>query len=553
MAEQSKKLSRRQVVVGGTAAAAIVGLAACGGDEESTATTGAPAPETTGVPSPETTAAPAPETTGAPSEGKKGGTLRIAVTGSTNDIIDGQYIVAKPDQARLVLGWEPILCYDENFNISYEHALAESVEAVAADHYVIKLKSGITFHNGNPVTADDLAYSFTRRLQDDFPSTILRQFLDESGVTKVDDLTVDIKLKQPAVTFLNSLAEYTATVVPVGYKAFAGSVDDQIGTGPFMLKSFTPGAESVHVRYDGYWGGPALLDEVQVIDFADAAAAVNAFTSGQVDAICDLPYAQAEAVKADSNLTVLVSQAGSWLPITMAIDQAPFDDVRVRQAMRLIPDREQMVQQVLSGYGTVGNDMYGVLDGSYPKDFPQRTQDLEKAKALLEEAGQAGLTIDLFAPDDTAGLPEMAAAFAEMAKGAGVTVNVKVLDGGTYWGDQYLKYTFATSFWGTRPYLNQVAAGSLKDAVYPETHWPPADSDFATKYSTAVAETDQEKRFALIREMQQEEYDNGGNIIWGFNNLLDAHANYVVGLSARPNMLNLDHFGRGMKRVWLDV
>jgi len=292
---------------------------------------------------------------------------------------------------------------------------------------------------------------------------------------------------------------------------------------------------------------------MEIIGISDAQARFQALLGKQFDMMPGLPAQQKTLLDRMGGFTLQEIPTGNWRGIVLHTGMKPFDDVRVRQAMRLIPDREQMVQQVLSGYGTVGNDMYGVLDGSYPKDFPQRTQDLEKAKALLEEAGQAGLTIDLFAPDDTAGLPEMAAAFAEMAKGAGVTVNVKVLDGGTYWGDQYTKYTFATSFWGTRPYLNQVAAGSLKDAVYPETHWPPADSDFATKYSTAVAETDQEKRFALIREMQQEEYDNGGNIIWGFNNLLDAHANYVMGLTARPNMLNLDHFGRGMKRVWLDV
>ncbi len=546
-----RALTRRQIVVGGSAAAALVGLAACGSDEEgaTTETTAAGGTETTAGGT-ETTAG-GTETTAASGEGKKGGTLRVAVVGSTNDIIDGQYIVAKPDQFRLVMGWEPILCYDSDFNISYEHALAENVETVAADHYIITLKSGIKWHNGNPLTADDLIYSFERRLDPDLGlAPALSQLLDVSGLTKVDDLTVDIKLKQPAVTFLNGLAEYTATIVPKGYTREDA---EQIGTGPFKLKSFTPGAESVHVRNDDYWGGAPLLDEVQIIDFADAAAAVNAFTSGQVDAIMDLPYAQAEAVKGNGDLTLMVSEAGSWLPITMAIDQAPFDDVRVRQAMRLIPNREQMVQQVLSGFGSVGNDMYGKLDGSYPKDLPQREQDIEAAKALLAEAGQENLTIDLFAPDDTAGLPEMAAAFAEMAKEAGVTVNVKVLDGGTYWGEQYTKYTFATSFWGTRPYLNQVAAGSLKDAVYPETHWPPADSDFADKYAAAIAETDQEKRYALIKEMQTEEYEDGGNIIWGFNNLLDAHANYVMGLEARPNMLNLDHFGRGMKRVWLDV
>lgn len=541
-------ITRRQVVVGGTAAAAMIGLAACGSDDGGTATPETTTGGTTGG-STETTTAGSTETTAA-AEGKKGGTLRIGVVGSTNDVIDGQYIVAKPDQARLVMGWEPILSYDDNFAVSYDNALAENVEVVAADHYVITLKSGIKFHNGNPLTADDLIYSFERRLDPDLGlAPALSALLDTSGLTKVDDLTVDVKLKQPAVTFLNGLAEYTSTIVPKGYTREDA---EQVGTGPFKLKSFTPGAESVHVRNDDYWGGAPLLDEVQIIDFADAAAAVNAFTSGQIDCIVDLPFAQATAVKADSNFTLMVSEAGSWLPITMAVDQAPFDDVRVRQAMRLIPDREQMVQQVLSGFGSVGNDMYGKLDASYPKDFPQRGQDLEAAKALLKEAGQENLTIDLFAPDDTAGLPEMCAAFAEMAKGAGVTVNVQVLDGGTYWGAEYTKRTFATSFWGTRPYLNQVAAGSLKDAVYPETHWPPADSDFADKYLAAIAETDEAKRFALITEMQQEEYDDGGNIIWGFNNLLDAYANYVKGLETRPNVLNLDHFGRGMKKVWLD-
>jgi peptide/nickel transport system substrate-binding protein len=559
-------VSRRRFLVGGTSAAAMAFLAACGSDDATTKTstaastggsTAGTTADTTAATTGDTTAATtagtaAPGTTAASAgAGKTGGTLRVGVVGSTNDLIDGQYIVAKPDQARLVLGWEPLVSYDADFKIVYDNALASNVEAKAADNYVITLKEGITFHNGKPVTADDVIYSFNRRLDPDLGlAPALSTLLDPSGITKVDELTVEVKLLQPAVTFLNGLAEYTATIVPDGYTREDA---EQVGTGPFKLVSFTSGSESVHQRYDGYWGGPAYLDEVQIIDFADATALVNALTSGQVDVIFDLPYAQVATLEGNSDFTVLVSQAGSWLPITMAVDQAPFDDVRVRQAMRLIPDREQMVQRVLSGYGTVGNDMYGVLDASYPDDFPQRTQDIEQAKALLKEAGQENLEIDLFAPDDTAGLPEMAAAFAEMAKEAGVTVNVKVLDGGTYWGEEYTKRTFATSFWGTRPYLNQVAAGSLKDAVYPETHWPPADSDFADKYLQALAETDEEKRFALIREMQQEEYDNGGNIIWGFNNLLDAYASYVQGFEARPNVLNLDHFGRGFKNIWLDV
>ena len=216
------------------------------------------------------------------------------------------------------------------------------------------------------------------------------------------------------------------------------------------------------MRHENYWG-ESFLDEVQIIDFSDQAALVNALTSGDIDVAIDLPYAQAGSIESNGDLVLLESAAGNWQTITMRVDMAPFDDVRVRQAMRLIVDRDEMVQRVLSGHGRVGNDMYGVLDGSYPKDFPQRTQDIEQAKALLKEAGQEGLTIELFAPDDTAGLPEYATAFAEQAKEAGINVTATVLDGGTYWGAEYTNRVFATSYWSTRPYLNQVAAGCAAD------------------------------------------------------------------------------------------
>jgi peptide/nickel transport system substrate-binding protein len=544
-------ITRRDLLIGGSSAAAFAAfLAACGGDDDSADTGGTTGggSGTTTAGGAGTTAAPGTSPAGTPTTG---GTLRVGIVGSTNDLIDGQYIVAKTDQARLVAGWETLINYDESFNLVYDNSLAEEIEAQAADLYVIRLKEGIEFHNGKPVTADDVIYSFQRRLDPDLGlAPALVELLDPSGLTKVDDRTVQVQLKQGAVTFLNGLAEYTATVVPVGYTREDA---EQVGTGPFMLQSFTPGAESVHVKNPNYWGeGLPYLDEVQIIDFADNAALVNALSSGDVDAIVDVPFAQVATIASNSDLVVLESEAGSWLPITMAIDQEPFTDPRVRQAMRLIVDREQMVERVLSGHGRVANDMYGVFDPCYPSDFPQRAQDIAQAQELLQAAGQEGLTIELFAPDDTAGLPELAAAFADQAREAGVTVNVRVLDGGTYWGDEYTKRTFATSFWGTRPYLNQVAAGSLSTATYPETHWPPEGSNFEELYFQALAETDDDARCDLIRQMQQQEYDEGGNIIAIFNNLIDGHAASVQGFVPRPNVLNLDHFGRGFKNVWIN-
>ena len=543
-------LGRRQLLIGAGAAAT---LAACSDDSSSSATTGGPA-VTTGDTTGSTTGDTAAETTSTIAGGaKKGGTLRVGVVGSTNDLLDGQYIVARADQARMVTTWEPIANYDDDFNIAYTHSLAEEIEAKAPDLYVVRLKQGVEFHNGKTVGAEDLIYSFSRLTDPDLGiAPALSEFVNADSFKALDDRTVEISLLKPSVAFLNGMADYGANIVPVDYARFSGDPTTQIGTGAFKLKSFTPGSESVHVRHENYWG-ESYLDEVQIIDFSDQSALVNALTSGDIDVAIDLPYAQAGAVEGNSDLVLLESAAGNWQTITMRVDVAPFDNVKVRQAMRLIVNREEMVQRVLSGHGRVGNDMYGVLDGSYPKDFPQREQDIDAAKALLAEAGQENLSIELFAPDDTAGLPEYITAFAEQAKEAGITVTATVLDGGTYWGAEYTQRAFATSYWSTRPFLNQVPQGTnVPVATYPETHWPPAGSNWEELYNQAIAEVDQEKRYAIIREMQTEEYEEGGNIIAYFQNLLDGHASYVKGAVSRPNLLNFDHFGRGWKQIWIE-
>ena len=122
---------------------------------------------------------------------------------------------------------------------------------------------------------------------------------------------------------------------------------------------------------------------------------------------------------------MLIADAGAWVPFTMRVDTAPFDDVRVRQAMRLIVDRQAMIDQTLSGYGILGNDLYAPLDVNYASDLPQREQDIDQAKSLLKEAGQEGLQVELFTGDGIGSVAVPAAnLFAEQAKEAGVEVKV---------------------------------------------------------------------------------------------------------------------------------
>jgi peptide/nickel transport system substrate-binding protein len=547
-------LSRRQLLMGGTAAA--LALAACGGDDDDVSTddgTSAPTDDgTTAGTTPGTTPGTGTAAAGTPTQG---GILRVGTLGGANDLIDGQHIVSKADIARILAGWEPLLNFDPDYNIVNTDSLAEEVETKAADLYVVRLKEGLLFHDGKPVTADDVIYSFTRMLDPDsavFGGSALRPILDASGLTKIDDRTVEIQLKQLVATFTEALCAYTCCIVPDGYERFAGDPTNQIGTGPYKLQEFEVGVQSIHVRNENYWDtGKPYFDEVHIIDFADGDAMLNALVADQIDCAGDIPSSAVDVLNGTDGYKVLNSEGGGWLTIVMAVDQEPFTDVRVRQAMRLIVDRPAMVDQVLGGYGRIANDLYGPLDPAYiGDDLPQREQDIEGAKALLAEAGQENLEIDIFAPNDTAGLPELAQAFSTMASEAGITVNAVVLDGGTYWGDEYLKRTFATDFWGTRNFLAQVASSSLPTAPYPGDHWPPEGSTFIDDYNAAVAEVDEAARKVITDKMQTELYEEGGLIIPFFQNQLDGYHERLQGLVERANTLNLDHYGRGYKNLY---
>ena len=323
--------------------------------------------------------------------------------------------------------------------------------------------------------------------------------------------------------FLDDIGQYFNAIVPVGYDPAK-----PVGTGAFMYASFTPGQQSVFKKFPNYWQhGKPYADQLTIIDFTDDTARVNALLGGQVDAIDNLPTGQIAQVQGSSSLKVLISHTGQWQPFTMRIDQAPFNDVRVRQAMRLIVNRPQMVEQVLSGQGRVANDMYSPFDPAYDSSLPQRSQDIAQAKSLLKSAGHAGLSVQLVTAPVFQGVVQAAQVFAQQASAAGVKVNLRKLDTGTFYGPNYLKWTFAQDFWATREYLPQVAQGSLPSSPFNETHW--GAGAFEKLINQARAELDATKRTAILREAEKMEYDQGGYIIPYFSNQIDAYSSKLGG------------------------
>ena len=492
----------------------------------------------------------------AATEIRRGGTFRIAVSGGSTDFIDGQHIVAKSDIARLMTGWDGLAYFDENYKIKL--SLAEELRAEKANQYLIRVRDGIEFHNGKTLTIDDVIYSIRRTKNPKLKLFGNAAFgaIDLKRIKKLDKRTCRLFLSRADITLLEAFAQYFQGVVPVGYQpnAVGKGPLQYVGTGPYKVQSFTPGRESVHVKNTNYWrNGRPYFDQVRIIDFPDDAAKVNALLSGQIDAMTDVPFAQVPVVRRRNNLRIYTAQTGAWTPLCMRVDTAPYNDVRVRRALRLLVNRPQVVQQGLSGFGRVGNDIYSPFDPAYAgDDFPQRRYDPDQARSLLRRAGQDNLSIELITSPADTGMVEGATIFAQNAKAGGVNVTVKNVDGGTIYGDQYLQWPFSADYWGTRNYLQQVAAGVLKTAPFNETHWDKYAGyrRFESLYRQALATVNPKKRGEIIREMQRMEYNDGGLIIWGFKNLTDAYSRKVGGFKIDRGTLNLNKYGNGYRTIY---
>jgi len=501
-------VTRRQVLHGALSGGVILAaggvLGACGGDDDGGGGGGGGTPAESG------------------GKLKTGGTLRVGATGGgAKDTIDAHRPTNDTDIMRVWNLYESLAVRTPDFS-KLEMLLAESIEAgKTTKTWDIRLKQGITFHNGKPVTADDVIFSI-RRIKDPKDPKVGAAsigYIDDKKLKKLDDRTVRVTLEFANAAFPDDIGQYFNSIVPTDYDP-----KNPVGTGPFKYVSFTPGQQSEFERFPDYWEkGKPYVDKLIIIGgFADDQARVNALLGGQVDAIDNLPAAQLQSVKSNPNLRVISSKTGAWQPFTMRVDQAPFDDPRVRQAFRLIVDREQMVQQVLSGQGRIANDLYAPYDPAYASDLPQRTQDLEQAKSLLKQAGREGLNVELVTAPVFQGIVEAAQVFTQQAKGAGVNVKLRKVDSGTFYGDNYLKWTFAQDFWATRVYLTQVAQGDLPESPFNETHWK--DPKFIDLIQQARAEVDEGKRNDILHEAQQIQYDKGGYIIQYFSNIIDAHS-----------------------------
>ncbi|HET9071693.1 MAG TPA: ABC transporter substrate-binding protein [Acidimicrobiales bacterium] len=531
----ARPVSRRTFLRGVSAGAAALGagvlLDACGSAKATSPASGPSGSTASGT---ATTAAP-----------KRGGRLTAGLTGgSSSDTLDAQQGVNNVDFSRLLQLYNPLVAY--NSQVQPTLALAEEFTPNStATQWTVRVKKGVTFHDGKPFTADDVLFSITRVVKGKLPGSSMLPALDLASMKKLDTYTVLLPFHTPYASVMEAMAGYSyyLNMVPVGYDP-----KHPVGTGPFKYKSFTPGVQSVFVRNPDYWEhGLPYLDEVVVVDYADANSQLNALQSGQADVI-NLLSADVMGTVESSGAKVVVSPAGGFTPFTMRVDQAPFNDVRVRQAFRLIANRPQMNAVVFEGRGLLGNDIFSIYDPEYDRGIAQREQDIAQARSLLKSAGQEGLTVQLVTSDIAQGTLGVAQVFAQQAAAANVKVNLRQVNVTEFYGSNYLKWTFAQDYWYFSDYLPQVGQATLPTSPFNETHFD--NARYNALYQEAVATLDKAKQAEITHEMQHIDWTEGGYIIPYFPPVIDGHAAKVQGVLPGKTGLSLNSYG--FKSMWLD-
>jgi peptide/nickel transport system substrate-binding protein len=234
----------------------------------------------------------------------------------------------------------------------------------------------------------------------------------------------------------------------------------------------------------------------------------------------------------------------------METTQAPFNDVRVRQAMRLIVDRPQFNELVYDGLGAIGNDVFGISDPFYDSGLPQRVQDIDQAKFLLKQAGQSDLRLPLTTGSIGPGAQSAAQVFQQQATAAGVTVSVTNLTSTAFFASTYLHRLFTQDLWFSAPYLAIVGLATGSTAEYNETQFH--NPQYDRLYSEALALTRNVGGTLenLVHEMMEIDYNSGGYIIPTFLPEIDAFTKGVKGVS--ESVLGIPFNEYDFKVLWVE-
>lgn len=518
-------------------------LAACGAPAPAAAPTSAPA-------APAPTAAPAAATV------KRGGILRVGIQVPAVDHPARFSWVFDSNEFRQVYEYLTETGAD---NITRPYLLESWEVNDTLDVWTLKLRQGITWSNGDTFTSEDVLFNFREWLNPDTQSSILglwEGFLTIENVKALDDYTVQLMLDAPKLDVPETLFHYPAQIM---HRSFNGDLTTLTnpGTGPMKLDEFIVGERVKVSRRDGYWqngvdGQPLpYLDGIEYIDLGnDQTAYVAALQAGQIDTIYDPTVDTFLALRNDDSLVVEPIATSQVRVLRMRVDLEPWTDVRVRNALKKVQNRQRILDQAYFGQGELGHDFHvSPVHPEYaPMDAP--AYDPEGAKALLTEAGVTQpLDVAISVGTGWTDVVAYIETLAEDAKAGGFNITLDTMPNASYW-EKWTETPVGVTPWTHRPLavmvlpLAYIADKDGNPVPWNESRW--VDPEFDTLLKQAQGTLDIEARRAIMKDLQRIQQERGSIAIAWWQSVWNIYHPRFQNLYAHPTHYQI------WREVWLD-
>jgi peptide/nickel transport system substrate-binding protein len=447
----------------------------------------------------------------------KGGTLRTGLQTPGSDL---NPIVVNNQGALAVLGQSGEYLIFSDRELKAVPRLAESWEPNGdASKWTFKIRQGVKFQDGKPMTAQDVAATFNYQADPDTGGNALSAFtgvLSKGGAQATDDTTVVFELEAPNgnFPFNTSSDNYNLIILPKGFDNESWPKNFQ-GTGPWKLDKYTPDVGVTYTKNPDYWDTERapIVDRNEIKFYEKEEAAILGVQGDEVDVLAQFSPVNGKPLLTDPNVTVIELRASQHRQLHMRTDKEPFNDKRVRQAVALLINRDNIVKGLLEEKSDYGNDSpFAPVYPSTDKSVAQRKQDIEKAKALLSEAGKSNLDIEL-RTWQVFEVPQYAQLMQQDLKEGGINVKLNITDAASYYGDAvygkspWLDSTFGITEYGHRGVPNVFLGAPLKsDGTWNSAHFKNETYDgLANDYIKAVDLSSQRAAAKKIQEMLLDE------------------------------------------------
>lgn len=472
----------------------------------------------------------APNSARAASTPRRGGRIRVAsLSSSTADTLDPARGALSTDYARLYTLYSGLTQYDAE--LRPQLALAEEITDQARTVWRVKLRKGVHFHDGKPLTAADVVYSLLRH-KDPATASKMKAIADQfEDIRATGPLELQIRLSGPNADLPVILCDSHFLIVADGTRDFRGAN----GTGPFRLREFTPGVRTVGTRDPNYWKpGRPYLDEVEIIGIPDETARVNALLAGDVHIINAVNPRSTRRIRESGAHALLPTPSGLYTNLICRQTAAPANNPDFVRALQLLFDRELIKKALFRGFGTVANDQpIPPWHPYFNAALPQRPYDPEQALFLLKRAGLTNVRLPVYASSAAEGSVDMATMLQEAAGGIGLRLAVNRMPADGYWSNHWMKHPLGFGNSNPRPTADMLFSQLFRsDAAWNESGW--RNERFDRLLVAARGEADEPRRKAMYGEMQELIYKHCGVAIPLFITLIDGYDRRVHGYGSIP-------------------